>query len=182
MNICLKKYNVELIISENAYFIADHELDIKLEHNKEVIKSKILDFIKKQDRSEFLKVWLNDELWANPASGSFKTNGMIISPCSMSTLASIAQGLSSNLIERASDVVIKEGRKLVLVPRETPLSAIHLENMFKLSKLGVKIVPPMPGFYGKMDTVEDIIEFSTGKTLDAFGIDNNLYRRWEYEK
>ena len=112
------------------------------------------------------------------ASGSYPTEGMVIIPCSMGTLGAIASGLSQNLIHRAADCTIKEGRKLILVPRETPLSAIHLENMLKLSRLGVRIVPPMPAFYGAQQTVSDLVDFVVGKVLDQMGISHALYPRW----
>jgi len=112
------------------------------------------------------------------ASGSYPTAGMVIIPCSMGTLGAVASGLSQNLIHRAADSTIKEGRKLVLVPRETPLSAIHLENMLKLARLGVKIVPPMPAFYGQQKTVGDLVDFVVGKVLDQLEIPHMLYPRW----
>jgi len=103
---------------------------------------------------------------------------MIVAPCSMGTLGALASGMSMNLIHRAADCVIKEGRKLVLVPRETPLSAIHLENMLKLSRLGVRIVPAMPGFYAQAQSLIDIVDFMVGKILDQFEIPHTLYPRW----
>jgi 4-hydroxy-3-polyprenylbenzoate decarboxylase len=112
------------------------------------------------------------------ASGSYPTEGMVIVPCSMGTLGAIASGLSQNLIHRAADCTIKEGRQLVLVPRETPLSAIHLENMLKLARLGVKIVPPMPAFYGSQQKIEDLVDFVVGKVLDQLRIPHALYPRW----
>lgn len=112
------------------------------------------------------------------SSGSFMTNGMIIAPCSMKSLAAISYGLADNLLARAADVIIKEQRKLVIIPRESPLSAIHLENMLRLSKLGVTILPPMPAFYNKPTTVDDIVNHTVARTLDQFGIDNNLTKRW----
>ncbi|MCZ6679037.1 MAG: UbiX family flavin prenyltransferase [Candidatus Poribacteria bacterium] len=115
------------------------------------------------------------------ASGSFRTEGMIIAPCSMGTIGSIAAGISRNLIHRAADVCIKERRKLVLVPRETPLSSIHLENMLKLSQLGVCILPAMPGFYHFPKTVDDQINFVITKLLDQFSIDAGLIQRWKEE-
>lgn len=112
------------------------------------------------------------------ASGSYPVAGMVIVPCSMGTLGAIASGFSQNLIHRAADCTIKEGRKLVLVPRETPLSAIHLENMLKLARLGVKIVPPMPAFYGAQQTVAELVDFVVGKVLDQLEISHALYPRW----
>lgn len=119
------------------------------------------------------------EIWQPiyPA-GSFLTDGMVVCPCSMKTLAAIASGFSHNLITRCADVSLKEGRKLLLVPRETPLSAIHLENLLKLSRLGVKILPPCVGFYTKPRTVEEIVSHLTGKILDMLEIENHMYRRW----
>jgi 4-hydroxy-3-polyprenylbenzoate decarboxylase len=112
------------------------------------------------------------------ASGSAAPDAMVVCPCSMGTLGRIAAGLSGNLIERAADVMVKEGRPLILVPRETPLSAIHLENMLKLARLGVKMVPAMPGFYGGPRTVDDLVNFVVGKTLDQLGVEHGLFKRW----
>ena len=113
------------------------------------------------------------------ASGSFRTEGMIVVPCSMGSLAAIAGGISRNLIQRAADVCIKERRKLVLVPRETPLSSIHLENMLKLSRMGVCLLPAMPGFYHFPKNVDDLLNFVVTKILDQFGIDTKLIQRWK---
>lgn len=121
----------------------------------------------------------HDNLAASIASGSFKTDGMIILPCSMKTLSSISQGASTNLIERAADVMLKEGRKLVIAPRETPLSTIHLENMLKLSRMGVRLVPPMPGFYSNPKTIDDLINHYVMKLLDQFDLNLHDECRWE---
>jgi flavin prenyltransferase len=112
------------------------------------------------------------------SSGSFLTDGMIIAPCSMKTLASVSYGLADNLLSRAADVILKERRKLVIVPREAPLSQIHLENMLRLTKMGSVILPPMPAFYNKPETIDDIINHTVARVLDQFGIDNNLTIRW----
>ncbi|OGX11568.1 MAG: hypothetical protein A2351_00365 [Omnitrophica bacterium RIFOXYB12_FULL_50_7] len=112
------------------------------------------------------------------ASGSYPVEGMVVIPCSMGTLGAIASGLSQNLIHRAADCTIKEGRKLILVPRETPLSAIHLENMLKLSRLGVRIVPAMPAFYSGQQSVQELVDFLVGKVLDQMGIPHALFPRW----
>lgn len=112
------------------------------------------------------------------SSGSFRTDGMIVVPCSMKTLAAISHGYSDNLLSRAADVTLKERRKLVIVPRETPLSEIHLENMLRLSRMGVVILPPMPAFYIKPATIEDIVDHAVARILDQFDIDHSLSSRW----
>ncbi|HCL5290319.1 TPA: UbiX family flavin prenyltransferase, partial [Salmonella enterica] len=113
------------------------------------------------------------------SSGSFRTDGMIIIPCSMKTLAGVRAGYAEGLVGRAADVVLKEGRKLVLVPREMPLSTIHLENMLALSRMGVAIVPPMPAFYNLPQTVDDIIQHIVARVLDQFGLEHMRARRWQ---
>jgi len=118
-----------------------------------------------------------DDLTAGPASGSYKNNIMVIIPCSMKTLAAIANGYADNLITRAADVIIKEQRKLILVVRESPFSAIHLENMLKLSKLGVVIAPPIPSYYMKPKSIKELKEYFVGRILDHIGVDSNI-KRW----
>lgn len=118
------------------------------------------------------------DIGASTASGSFRTGGMVIIPCSMGTLSGIANGASDNLLERTADVMLKEGRPLLLVPRETPLHAIHLENMLKLARMGVRIIPAMPAFYQGPQTLEDIVDFMVGKVLDMMQIEHQLYKRW----
>lgn len=113
------------------------------------------------------------------ASGSFLCRGMIVAPCSMKTMAAIATGLADNLIVRGADVCIKEGRKLILMPRETPLNSIHIENMLKLSRLGVTIMPPVPAFYHQPETIEDIVNQTVGRVLDMMDIKNELVKRWQ---
>jgi 4-hydroxy-3-polyprenylbenzoate decarboxylase len=118
------------------------------------------------------------DMGAAVSSGSFLTAGMCIVPCSMKTLAAIAHGYSEDLIHRAADVTLKERRKLVVVPRETPLSVIHLENMLTLARAGAVVCPPMPSFYHRPRTVEDIVDHLVGRVLDQFGIEHRLSRRW----
>ena len=116
---------------------------------------------------------------AGIASGSCKVEGMVIMPCSMSTLAAVSTGLADNLLRRAADVAIKEGRPLVIVPREAPLSVLHLENMLRLARLGVKIVPPVPAWYTAPQTLEEIENFIVGKVLDQLHVEHDLYPVWE---
>jgi flavin prenyltransferase len=115
---------------------------------------------------------------ARLSSGSFLTGGMIVAPCSMKTLSAIANGYSDNLISRAADVTLKEGRKLLLLVRESPLNAIHLENMLRLARLGVVIMPPAPAFYARPKTLQEMVDHTVGRALDHFGVDLNLVRRW----
>jgi 4-hydroxy-3-polyprenylbenzoate decarboxylase len=118
------------------------------------------------------------DLAACLSSGSFRSHGMIIAPCSMNTLAEIAHGITPNLIARAADVILKERKRLVLMVRESPLHLVHLENMCKVTQLGAIIAPPMPAFYQKPQTIDDIIDHSVGRVLDLFDIDSNIVKRW----
>lgn len=125
-----------------------------------------------------LQVYGREEWFAPLASGSNPPDAMVVCPCTMGTLAAIAAGLSDDLIKRAADVCIKEGRKLVLVPRETPYSTLHLENMLRLSRMGVVILPPNPGFYHHPETVQDMVDFVVARILDQIGIPQTLMTRW----
>jgi len=116
---------------------------------------------------------------ATVSSGSFLTDGMAIAPCSMRTLAAIASGNGENLVHRAADVVLKEKRKLVLVVRETPLSEIHLENMLKLARIGATLLPPMPAFYNRPQTIDELVDHIVARVLDQFGISADFARRWD---
>ena len=116
---------------------------------------------------------------ATIASGSFKIDGMIVAPCSMKTLSSIATGFECNLVSRAASVIIKEQKKLVLMVRETPLSAIHLENMLKLSRLGIAIFPPVPAFYANPGSIQDLVDHSVARVLDLFNLDSGSINRWQ---
>jgi 4-hydroxy-3-polyprenylbenzoate decarboxylase len=142
--------------------------------NIEIETGKTADYV----RSLATKRYEDTDMAAAVSSGSFKTDGMAVIPCSMKTLASIANGFDDSLVSRAAGVCIKEQRKLVLVPRETPLSKIHLDNMSKLADSGAVILPAMPGFYHRPKTMEDLIDHVVGKALDQFEIDHGLFRRW----
>ncbi len=120
-----------------------------------------------------------DAVEATPASGSAGLDATIVVPCSMGTLARVAHGFSSNLVERAADVALKEGRPLLVVPRETPLSVVHLQNMLELARLGAIVLPAMPGFYHRPTTVAEMVDFVVGKILDRLRVDHSLVRRWQ---
>lgn len=156
------------------------EKNIKVSLIISKIAEKIINIETDYDISEIRELADNnydvDDLLAPPASGSFKIDTMIIIPCSMKTLSAIANGYANNLISRAADVMIKEKRKLVLVVRETPFSAIHLENMLKLARLGVVINPPIPSYYIKPKSVDQIIEYIIGRILDQIGVDSDIPR------
>ena len=136
------------------------------------------DYSIEQVKSLATTVYDEKNMAASVSSGTHKVDGMIVAPCSMKTLSSIANGYDETLVARAAGVTIKESRKLVLMARETPLSAIHLENMLKLARLGVVILPPVTEFYTKPKSISDIIDHGVGKCLDQFDIEHNLYTRW----
>src|SRR3990172_1747755 len=166
---------VHLLISSQAFSIVRQEAGIDWYGNThEDIQQKVRQSL----HSENLHYYHEMDLSAPVSSGSFKTDGMFIVPCSMKTLSGVANGYTENLIQRAADVTIKEGRQLVISPREMPFSAIHLENMLKLARLGVRIAPPVMGFYHQPQTIEDMVDFAAGKILDLMGIEHEIFKRW----
>lgn len=125
-----------------------------------------------------LRYFASNDFFAPVASGSSAPDAVVICPCSMGTLGRIAAGLSENLLERVADVALKEQKKLLLVPRETPFNQIHLENMLRLAQAGAQILPAMPAFYHKPQSVEDLVDFVVGKLLDQLGVEHQLFKRW----
>jgi len=166
---------LHVVISQTAFEILRDETGRDLSEDSD---RAIEEHLRREFRTEHLYFHNAYNLGAPISSGSFKTSGMFVVPCSMKTLASIANGYADNLVSRAADATIKEGRKLILSPREMPFSAIHLENMLKLARLGVTIAPPVPAFYHGAKSMEDLVDFVAGKILDAAGIGNDLFRRW----
>lgn len=170
-------YHVELVASKAAIMVWQSENEIAMPANP---KQQAQFW---RDRCEENGGHLNCHAWsdvgANIASGSFRTLGMVVIPCSMATVAKIAQGLSSDLLERAADVHIKEGRKLVVVPRETPFSLIHLRNLTALAEAGARIVPAIPAWYHQPQTIEDLVDFVVARAFDQLDIDSDLIQRWQ---
>ncbi|MCV2218129.1 flavin prenyltransferase UbiX [Thauera sp. Sel9] len=170
---------VWLLYSQVAQIVARQEMDWNLPARPAEVEAELAARFGAAPGQ--LRVFGREEWFAPPASGSNPPDAMVVCPCTMATLAAIAGGLSQNLIERAADVVIKEARKLVLVPRETPYSAIHLENMLKLARLGVCILPPNPGFYHHPQSVQDLVDFVVARILDQLGVEHRLMARWGEE-
>lgn len=171
-------YAIELVASKSTYMVWQSEQNIRMP--VEPIGQE--QFWRQQAGVETLgklccHAW--GDVGANIASGSFRTLGMIVIPCSMSTVAKLANGLSSDLLERAADVQLKEGRKLVVVPRETPFSVIHLRNLTTLAEAGARIVPAIPAWYHNPQTIEDLVDFVVARTLDQLDIDCIPIERWQ---
>jgi 4-hydroxy-3-polyprenylbenzoate decarboxylase len=171
-----KKHRVYLMVSKAAQVVIGMETDIKLPARCKDMQRFLVE--KYSCEPDNLHVFGEDEWTAPTASGSSTVDAMVVCPCSMGALSAIASGASNNLIERSADVMLKERRKLIVVPRETPYSDIHLENMLKLSRMGVVILCANPGFYNKADTVNDLIDFVVAKILDQLNIQHELQPRW----
>jgi 4-hydroxy-3-polyprenylbenzoate decarboxylase len=171
-------YEVHLVITEAGWRVLKEELGWETTRRTAALEQRFGDAIA-ESRLVFHP---NADIGASIASGSYRVQGMVIVPCSMGTLASISHGISDNLMTRAADVMLKENRRLLIIPRETPLHAIHLENMLTLARLGVRIIPAMPAFYYKPQTMNEMIDFLVGKVLDNMTIEHDLYRRWGDEQ
>jgi flavin prenyltransferase len=169
-------HTVFLVYSQAAQFVAAQEMQLALPAKPAEARRLLIE--KFACQPEQLQVFAREDWMAPIASGSGAVDAMVVCPCTMGALAAIAHGMSDNLIERAADVMLKEGRKLILVPREAPFSAIHLENMLKLAKLGVVILPPNPGFYHQPRSVDDLVDFVVAKILDQLGVEHQLVERW----
>ena len=170
---------INLIMSGTAATVAQVELGVNL---SEPNAARINEWLGLAADSKLIRYWRLDNLAAKPSSGSNKQAGMIIVPCSMATLGAIASGAGTNLIHRAADVCLKEGRKLVLVPRETPYNAIHLENMLRLARAGAQILPASPGFYHRPKTIDDLVEHLCFRILDQFDIPHSKKSQWTGEE
>ncbi|GAW68084.1 aromatic acid decarboxylase [Geoanaerobacter pelophilus] len=167
---------VSLLISEAGFEVLRQECGLDLGGSPAEILDRVRSYLGLP--GELLSYYELGDLFAPIASGSSAPDAMLVVPCSMGTLSRISCGNSGNLLERAADVMLKEGRPLVLVPRETPFNAIHLEHMLKLARLGVRIVPAMPGFYHNPETIQDLVDFVAGKVLDAVQVEHALFTRW----
>ena len=172
----LQHISMHLLISDAARVVLDKESGLLLSKDLEQTGQELAKHL--EIDSKLLNCWGKDN-WMSPvASGSSHIEQMVVVPCSMGTLARIATGISSNLIERAADVVLKEKKKLIIIPRETPLSEIHLQHMLTLTKMGVMCIPAMPGFYHKPQSVEDMVDFIVDRILDHLGVADDLMLRW----
>jgi 4-hydroxy-3-polyprenylbenzoate decarboxylase len=169
-------HSVYCSISGDGLSILKDETGLELKGPEADVRSALEKCLKAQKGQ--VNYFDESNMYAPIASGSVKVDAMIVIPCSMKTLAAIAQGYASTLIERAADVTLKEKRKLIIVPRETPLSAIHLRNMLTLAELGCNIIPAMPAFYHNPKHVSDMVDFIVGRVLDSMGIENDLSPRW----
>ncbi|PSP16411.1 MAG: aromatic acid decarboxylase [Cyanobacteria bacterium QS_8_64_29] len=171
-------YTIELVASQSSFMVWEAERGLRLPADPERQAA----FWRQQagvERAGTLHCHRWSDVGAAIASGSFRTLGMLVIPCSMSAIGKIAAGFSSDLLERAAEVQLKEGRPLALVPRETPLSAIHLRNLTALAEVGAAIVPAMPGWYHQPQTIEDLVDFVVARALDRFGIDCVPLQRWQ---
>ena len=163
--------SVWLIVTSHGLRLLRTELDID---SVDALRTRV----GAADWKRLVTVYDDADRGAAPASGSARNDGMVICPCSMGTLSAISVGASRSLVERAADVMLKERRKLILVPRETPLSAIHLSNMLRLTRAGAVVLPAAPGFYNRPQSIDDLVDFVVARVLDQIGVDHSLVKRW----
>jgi 4-hydroxy-3-polyprenylbenzoate decarboxylase len=171
-------HQVKLVVTESGERVLAIELGLRLEGPLGERAEQWRSFLGRPPGDPALELFHLRDMAASISSGSFPTSGMVVIPCSMGTLARIAAGVSSTLVERAADVTMKERRPLVLVPRESPLNEVHLENMLRLRRAGVDILPAAPGFYHRPRTIDDLVDFIVARVLDRLGVENRLLRRW----
>ncbi|MCG9760654.1 UbiX family flavin prenyltransferase [Pseudoalteromonas sp. Isolate6] len=171
-------YQVYVLISSAARVVLDTESNLKLSGNEQKATEQLQALFCAKDKQ--IQVFGKDNWFSPVASGSAAPKQMVVCPCSAGSVSAIALGASDNLLERAADVVIKERGQLILVPRETPFSPIHLENMLKLSRLGVTIMPAAPGFYHQPQSIDDLVDFMVARILDHLNIEHTLAKRWGY--
>jgi len=170
-----KEESVVLLISKAARLVMKEELGL------DTAQPQFLSSLFPPQLCDRIAYYAPDDLTAPTASGSFRTRGMVVIPCAMGFIGAVASGVSRNLLERTADVMLKENRPLILVPRDMPLSGIHLQNMLKLSRYGARIAPAAPGFYHHPKNMNDLIDFVVGKVLDLMGVDHQLFKRWKGE-
>ena len=171
-------HEVHMVVSESGRKVCSLEAGLKLNGNPGEDETRIAAWLGEAAGQGALRVYALNDFEAPIASGSFKTDGMVVVPCSVGALGRIAHGVGSNLLERAADVALKERRRLILVPREMPLSLVHLRNMVAAAEAGAEIVPAMPGFYHNPRTVQDIVDSVAGRVLDRLGVDAPFLKRW----
>lgn len=172
-----KNFNLSLVISNPGKLVIEHELGFSFDEDNAA--AEITGWLGMPDAASRLNYYKDTDLMAPICSGSHITGGMVIIPCTMATLGAIAGGLSSSLIERSADVALKESRRLIIVPRETPFNRIHLKNLLAAEEAGAKIVPAMPAFYNNPRTIEDMVDFVVGKVLDQLRVEHTLFKRWQ---
>lgn len=169
-------YHVDLVITPSALHAAGYEMERGFASAKSFVKRF------PEEEQKHITLHSNQDIGAPIASGTFRVKGMIIVPCSLSTVAAISIGLGDNCLRRAADVTLKEKRPLVVVPREMPLSCIHLENLLKLAKVGATIIPPLATWYNRPKSIDEMENFIVGRVLDALGIENSVYTRWKCQE
>ncbi|MBM4135702.1 MAG: UbiX family flavin prenyltransferase [Nitrospira sp.] len=169
----MREHNVHVVVTHAGKKVMSEELGVGgIEQ---------MDSLGLSEISNYIRIWENDDFEAPFMSGSNVQKAVVIIPCSVGKLAAVANGISGNLLERMADVALKEGRQLILVVRETPLSLIHLENMVKVARAGAQILPAMPAFYHHPKTVDDMVNFVVGKVLNLLGIEHELFKEWRKE-